>query len=309
MANNGASMDRFDAMRAFTRIVERRSFTKAADDLGLPRSSVTEAVKGLEARLGVRLLQRTTRHVSPTLDGEAYYRRCLDLISDLEDAEAGFTGVKPSGLVRIDVHGTQARQFLLPGLPRFLDAYPDIRLHISEAHHALDMVREGFDCMLRAGELRVDSALICRRLATLERGTFASPGYLSRFGIPETVDTLEAGGHRMVGFYAPDAPEVAPFDFLVNGRCRRLSLPSVLTVTGPETNVASACMGLGLIQVPRYRVAAELAAGRLVEVLPQFPPSALPVHVLYSHTRQLSPRLRVVIDWMADQFRSMAAPK
>ncbi len=309
MANNGASMDRFDAMRAFTRIVERRSFTKAADDLGLPRSSVTEAVKGLEARLGVRLLQRTTRHVSPTLDGEAYYRRCLDLISDLEDAEAGFTGVKPSGLVRIDVHGTQARQFLLPGLPRFLDAYPDIRLHISEAHHALDMVREGFDCMLRAGELRVDSALICRRLATLERGTFASPGYLSRFGIPETVDTLEADGHRMVGFYAPDAPEVAPFDFLVNGRCRRLSLPSVLTVTGPETNVASACMGLGLIQVPRYRVAAELAAGRLVEVLPQFPPSALPVHVLYSHTRQLSPRLRVVIDWMADQFRSMAAPK
>ena len=302
-------MDRFDAMRAFTRIVERRSFTKAADDLGLPRSSVTEAVKGLEARLGVRLLQRTTRHVSPTLDGEAYYRRCLDLISDLEDAEAGFTGVKPSGLVRIDVHGTQARHFLLPGLPRFLDAYPGIRLHIGEAHHALDMVREGFDCMLRAGELTVDSALIRRRLATLERGTFASPDYLSRFGIPETVDTLEADGHRMVGLYAPDAPEVAPFDFLVDGKPRRLSLPSVITVTGPETNVTSACMGLGLIQVPRYRVASELTAGKLIEVLPQFPPSALPVHALYSHTRQLSPRLRVVIDWMADQFRSMAAPK
>ena len=302
-------MDRFDAMRAFTRIVERRSFTKAADDLGLPRSSVTEAVKGLEARLGVRLLQRTTRHVSPTLDGEAYYRRCLDLISDLEDAEAAFTGVKPSGLVRIDVHGTQARHFLLPGLPRFLDAYPGIRLHIGEAHHALDMVREGFDCMLRAGELTVDSALIRRRLATLERGTFASPDYLSRFGIPETVDTLEADGHRMVGLYAPDAPEVAPFDFLVDGKPRRLSLPSVITVTGPETNVTSACMGLGLIQVPRYRVASELTAGKLVEVLPQFPPSALPVHALYSHTRQLSPRLRVVIDWMADQFRSMAAPK
>src|SRR5258707_9075436 len=92
---------------------------------GLPRSSVTDAVKGLEARLGIRLLQRSTRHVSPTLDGEAYYRRCVNLISDLEDAEAGFTGVKPSGLVRIDVHGTQARHFLLPGLPRFLDAYPD----------------------------------------------------------------------------------------------------------------------------------------------------------------------------------------
>ena len=298
-------MDRFDAMRAFTRIVERRSFTKAADDLGLPRSSVTDAVKGLEARLGVRLLQRTTRHVSPTLDGEAYYRRCVMLISDVEDAEAGFTGVKPSGLVRIDVHGTQARHFLLPGLPGFLAAYPDIHLHIGEAHQALDMVREGFDCMLRAGELTVDSALIRRRLATLDRGTFASPDYITRFGMPETVDALEAG-HRMVGFYAPDTPEVAPFNFMIDGKPRRVSLPSFITVTGPETNVASACVGLGLIQVPRYRAAAELAAGRLVEVLRQFPPSPLPVHVLYSHTRQLSPRLRVVIDWMAEQFKSKA---
>jgi DNA-binding transcriptional LysR family regulator len=299
-------MDRFDAMRVFTRIVERRSFTRAADDLDLPRSSVTDAVKGLEARLGVSLLQRSTRHVSPTLDGEAYYRRCVNLISDLEDAEAGFTGVKPSGLVRIDVHGTQARHFLLPGLPRFLDAYPDIRLHIGETHRALDMVREGFDCILRAGELTVDSALIRRRLATLERGTFASPAYVSRFGMPASVDALEADGHRMVGFYAPDAPEVVPFNFLVDGKSRRLSLPSFITVTGPETNVASACMGLGLIQVPRYRAATELASGKLVEVLPQFPPSPLPVHVLYSHTRQLSPRLRVVIGWMAEQYRSMA---
>ena len=177
-------MDRFDAMRVFIRIVERRSFTRAADDLGLPRSSVTDAVKGLEARLGVSLLQRSTRLVSPTLDGEAYYRRCVNLISDLEDAEAGFTGVKPSGLVRIDVHGTQARHFLLPGLPRFLEAYPDIRLHIGETHQALDMVREGFDCMLRAGELTVESALIRRRLATLERGTFASPTYITGSAYP-----------------------------------------------------------------------------------------------------------------------------
>jgi DNA-binding transcriptional LysR family regulator len=299
-------MDRFDAMRAFARIVERRSFTKAAEDLGLPRSSVTDAVKVLEARLGVRLLQRTTRQVSPTLDGEAYYRRCVSLIADLEDAEAGFTGAQPSGLVRIDVHGTQARHFLLPGLPRFLEAYPDIRLHIGEAHRPLDMIREGFDCMLRAGELTADSTLIRRRLATLERGTFASPSYVSRFGIPETLNALEADGHRMVGFYAPDTSEVAPFDFLVDGLYRRVTLPSVITVTGPETNVASACTGLGLIQVPRYRVSGELAAGKLIEVLTQFPPSVLPVNVLYSHTRQLSPRLRVVIDWMAEQFRSLA---
>src|SRR5271155_559445 len=176
-------MDRFDAMRVFARIVERRSFTQAADDLGLPRSSVTDAVKALEARLGVRLLQRTTRQVSPTLDGEAYYRRCVSLIADMEDAEGAFVGAKPSGLIRIDVHGTQARYFLLPGLPGFLQMYPGIRLHIGEAHQPLDMIREGFDCILRTGDLG-DSSLIQRRLATLERGTFASPGYLALFGAP-----------------------------------------------------------------------------------------------------------------------------
>ena len=271
--------------------------------LGLPRSSVTDAVKGLEARLGVRLLQRTTRHVSPTLEGEAYYRRCIDLISDLEDAEAGFTGVKPSGLVRIDVHGTQARHFLLPGLPRLLETYPNLRLHISEAHHALDMVREGFDCMLRAGELTTDTSLIRRRVATLQRGTFASPDYIRRFGLPRTLDELESGDHRMVGYYAPDAPEIAAFNFMADGKPRRMLLPTAITVTGPETNVASACLGLGLIQIPRYRAAADLASGVLVEVLADYPPAPLPVHVLYSHTRQLSPRLRVVIDWMVEQFR------
>src|ERR1700722_6138548 len=146
-------MDRFDAMRVFIRIVERRSFTQAADDLGLPRSSVTDAVQGLEMRLGVRLLQRTTRQVSPTLDGEAYYQRCVSLIADLEDAEGAFVGAKPSGLIRVDLHGTQARHFLLPGLPRFRELYPGIRLHFSETHEAMDLVREGFDCILRAGEL------------------------------------------------------------------------------------------------------------------------------------------------------------
>jgi DNA-binding transcriptional LysR family regulator len=293
-------MDRFDAMRVFTRIVERRSFTKAADDLGLPRSSVTDAVKGLEARLGARLLQRTTRQVSPTLDGEAYYQRCVSLIADMEDAEGVFVGVKPSGLVRVDVHGTQARHFLLPGLPRFRQQYPDIRLHFSEAHQPVDMIREGFDCILRAGELS-DSPLIKRRLATLERGTFASPDYLDRLGTPRSADDLE--GHEMVGLLSPDSADVIPLAFQVGGKVRRVTLPAMLTVTGPETNVASACLALGLIQVPRYRVISELAGGALVEVLAEFLPPPLPVHVLYSHTRQVSPRLRVFIDWMAEQFR------
>src|SRR5580693_1427698 len=289
-------MDRFDAMRVFARIVERRSFTQAADDLGLPRSSVTDAVKGLEARLGVRLLQRTTRQVSPTLDGEAYYRRCVNLIADMEDAEGAFVGARPSGLVRVDINGTQARHFLLPGLPRFRQLYPDIRLHLSEVDQPVDMIREGLDCIVRAGDLS-DSPLIKRRLATLDRGTFASPDYLSRFNTPRTPDDLE--GHERVGLLSPDTTEIMPLVFCATGKVRQVTLPSMVTVTGPETNVACACAGLGLIQAPRYRVASELVGGALVEVLPDFPPTPLPVHVLYSQTRHLLPRLRVFIDWMA----------
>ena len=293
-------MDRFDAMRVFTRIVERRSFTQAADDLGLPRSSVTDAVKGLEARLGVRLLQRTTRQVSPTLDGEAYYQRCINLIADLEEAEGAFAGAKPSGLIRVDVHGTQARHFLLPGLPDFLSDYPGIRLHLSETHQPLDMIREGFDCILRVGDL-ADSPLIRRRLALVERGTFASPAYLARFGTPRTPDQLE--GHQMIGLISQETSEVTPFAFQDAGEVRQLILPSTLNVTGPETNIAAACTGLGLIQVPRYRVERELAAGVLVEILPDFPPTPLPVYILYAHTRQLAPRLRVFIDWVVERYR------
>jgi DNA-binding transcriptional LysR family regulator len=296
-------MDRFDAMRVFTRIVERRSFTKAAEDLGLPRSSVTDAVQGLEARLGVRLLQRTTRQVSPTLDGEAYYQRCISLIADLEDAEGAFVGAKPSGLIRVDVHGTQARHFLLPGLPRFREKYPDIRLHFGEAHQPVDLIREGFDCILRAGELS-DSSLIRRKLATLERGTFASPDYLKRMGTPKTPDDLD--GHEMIGLLAPDSTEIIPLAFQVNGKVQRITLPAMMTVTGPETNVAAACLGLGMIQVPRYRAIPELANGSLVEILADFRPTSLPVHALYSHKHQLSPRLRVFIDWVAQQFRDQA---
>src|SRR6202048_1475380 len=240
-------MDKLETMRLFTRIVERRRFTLAAQDLELPRSTATEAMKGLEARLGVRLLQRTTRQVAPTLDGEAYYRRCVTIIADMEDAEGAFVGAKPSGLVRVDVHGTQARYFLLPGLPRFRQQYPDIRLHFSEAHQPLDMIREGFDCILRAGELS-DSPLIKRRLALHERGTFGSPDYLGRFGTPQTPDDL--AGHEMVGLLSSDSGDIVPLVFGAGGNARQVQLPTMVMVTGPETNVAWACLGLGLVQAP-----------------------------------------------------------
>lgn len=292
-------MDRIDAMRLFTRIVERRSFSLAAQDFGLPRSSVSETVKQLEARLGVRLLQRTTRQVGPTLDGEAYYRRCLAILAEIEEAEGAFTGARPKGLLRVDVHGTLARHFMLPGLPRFLAAYPELTLHIGEGDRLVDAIREGADCVLRVG-LPQDSTMIGRKIADLDQATLANPNYLEQFGMPAHPGALE--GHRMVGFVSSASGALLPMDFRIDGVRREVMLPATVTVTAAETMVAAARQGLGLIQVPRYHVAADLAAGSLVEVLADFPPDLLPVHVLYPHSRQLSPRVRVFIDWLAGEF-------
>ncbi|SDR46003.1 transcriptional regulator, LysR family [Rhizobiales bacterium GAS113] len=297
LANN--QMDRFDAMRVFTRVVERRSFTLAAGDLGLPRSTVTDAVKQLETRLGVQLLQRTTRHVSPTLDGEAYHRRCLSLISDLEDAEGAFGGAKPKGLLRVEVQGTLARHFLLPGLPGFFAEYPDIELNMSESDRWIDLIREGVDCVLRFGSLP-DSDMVARRLVMLERLTCAAPGYLDRFGVPTDAGALD--GHRMVGLRSLTTGNLRPMEFMVGGTSRTVTLPVTISVTGPESYLATARLGLGLVQVPRFHAAIDLERGTLVHVLPDCPPSPTPVSLLYPRNRQLSPRVRVFINWLVRAF-------
>jgi DNA-binding transcriptional LysR family regulator len=297
--NEQIKMDRFDTMRVFTRVMERRSFTLAADDLGLPRSTVTDAVKQIEARLGVRLLERTTRHVSPTLDGEAYHRRCVSLIADLEDAEAAFGGAKPKGLLRVDVHGTLARHFVLPRLTEFLTEYPEIEIYMSEGDRLVDLIREGIDCVLRVGDLK-DSDMIARRVAMLEEVTCGAPGYLDRRGMPLSIDALE--GHSMVGFHSSATGALLPFEFTVDGVLRRITLPATVSVNAAESFVAAARLGLGLIQVPRYHVEDDLKRGTLVEVLANHPPALTPVSLLYPRNRQLSPRVRVFIDWLMRAF-------
>ena len=296
-------MDRFDTMRLFVRVVERRSFTLAAQDLGVPRSTATEVVKQLETRLRVRLLQRTTRHVAPTLDGDAYYHHCVRVVAEVEEGEAAFSGSKPRGVLRIDVHGTLARHFVMPGLPGFLAQYPDLRLFIGEGDRLVDLVKEGVDCVLRVGEL-ANSNMVARRVGMLEEGTFVSPGYIDRYGEPRTVEDLEP--HRMVGFVSSATGQVIPLEFTVGGALRNLLPTVVVSVTAAETMVSAAKLGLGMIQVPRYHVAADLEAGRLVEVLKEFRPSSTPVSLLYPHGRQLSARVRVFIDWLTQEFAARA---
>ncbi len=292
-------MDRFDAMRVYSRVVERRSFTAAAEDTGLPRSTVTDAVKQLEARLGVQLLQRTTRHVSPTLDGEAYYQRCLSILADIEDAEGAFAGAKPKGMLRVDVHGTLARHFVLPSLPSFLETYPDIEFYMSEGDRLVDLVREGIDCVLRVG-IPQDSDMIARRVAMLEEMTLASPEYLARHGMPEHPDRLD--GHRMVGFRSSATGALMPLEFIVDGKVREITIPATISVNAAESLHAAARCGLGIIQVPRYHAERYLASGELVQILKDYPLTETPVSLLYPRNRQLSPRVRVFIDWLVKIF-------
>jgi len=287
-------------MRIFGRVVERKSFTLAAEDLGLPRSTVTDAVKQLEARLGVRLLQRTTRHVSSTLDGEAYYQRCLTILDDVEDAEGAFSGMTPKGLLRVDVHGTLSRHFVLPNLPAFLSSYPSIELYITEGDRFVDLVREGIDCVLRVGEPQnVD--MVARRVATLNEVTCASKAYIEKYGLPETVDSL--AGHVMVGFKSSATGALIPLEFQVENKVLYQQLPTIVSVNAAESFIAAAKLGLGLIQIPRYHAQRELDEGSLVEVLPAHPPTPTPVYLLYPRNRQLSLRVRVFIDWLAGVFR------
>ena len=292
-------MDRFQEMQVFVRIAERGSFTLAAEDLQLPRATVSNLIQRLESRLGVRLLERTTRTVRTTPDGDAYRQRCLRLLADLDEADGLFRQAAPKGLLRVNLQGTLARRFVVPALPTFLSQYPQLELQIGEDDRLVDLVREGVDCVLRAGQLR-DSSLVAKRVARLRQVTCASPAYLQRFGVPDSLSALE--GHRAVNFVSSATGQPLPMEFMVNGELRNVPLPGAVSVTGADVYAGAALAGLGLVQVPRYRVAEELARGQLHEVLPDMPVPDLPVSVLYPQNRQLSVRVRVFVQWIAELF-------
>jgi DNA-binding transcriptional LysR family regulator len=202
-------------------------------------------------------------------------------------------------MLRVDVQGTLARHFLMPGLPAFFARYPGIELSMSESDRWVDPVQEGFDCVLRFGNL-TDSGLVARRLGMLQRLTCAAPDYLERFGTPAGIDALE--GHRIVGIRSLTTGAVRPLDFTVDGELQQRELPAVFSVTGPESYLAGLRLGLGIAQVPYFHVQNDLTSGALVEILRDFPPEEIPVSLLYPRSRQLSLRLRVFLDWAAKEF-------
>lgn len=290
-------MDRFNAMRVFTRIVELGGFAKAADSLQLPRASVTILIKQLEAHLGVQLLQRTTRHVSPTLDGAAYYQRCVQLLTDLEETEAVFSTRRqnPRGTLSIDMPSGIGSLIVIPALPTFTALYPQIELEIGLNDRPVDLIREGVDCVLRGGPV-LDESLVARPLAMMEQLTLASPAYLERMGTPTCLEQL--AGHQMVEYVSSASGKRFGLEFLLGSELHPINLPKVVAVNSSAGYFAACEAGYGLIQAPRYHALRQLAEGALVQVLPDVAVPKMALTALYPPHRQLSQRVRVFVDWL-----------
>ena len=284
-------------MRVFTRIVELGGFAKAADSLQLPRASVTILIKQLEAHLGVQLLQRTTRHVSPTLDGAAYYQRCVQLLTDLEETEAVFSTRRqnPRGTLSIDMPSGIGSLIVIPALPTFTALYPQIELEIGLNDRPVDLIREGVDCVLRGGPA-LDESLVARPLAMMEQLTLASPAYLERMGTPTCLEQL--AGHQMVEYVSSASGKRFGLEFLLGSELRPINLAKVVAVNSSAGYFAACEAGYGLIQAPRYHALRQLAEGTLVQVLADVAVPKMALTALYPPHRQLSQRVRVFVDWL-----------
>jgi DNA-binding transcriptional LysR family regulator len=303
-------MNPLERLQVFHRVAELASFTQAALSLGLPKASASSAVQQLEGQLGTRLLHRTTRRVQLTQDGQAFYERSKDVLADMEELQQMFAqqpgAAGLSGRVRVDMGTGIARSFVIPRLPELLQAHPLLALEISSTERRVDLVREGFDCVLRVGNV-VDASLIARPLGLLRMVNCASPAYLARHGVPTSLADLAdpEQGHRLVHFVSILGAKPGGFDYVDEaGQPRSLSLPGSVTVNNADAYQAACLAGLGLIQVPVTGVRDALVrdalhSGALVEVLPQHPAPAMPINLLYANRRNLSRRVRLVMDWLA----------
>ncbi|PWC17785.1 LysR family transcriptional regulator [Brenneria corticis] len=294
-------MDQIQAMRIFVRIAELGSFSRAAEMLSLPRATVSHAVKRLESRLGVRLLQRTTRQVQITAEGQIYYQRCIQLLAEIEETNALFTQQRhqPAGNVRVDMPHSLAREVVIPALSEFYQRYPRITLSLSANDSAINVLREGVDCVLRAWRIEDDS-LATHHLPALPQATCASAGYLAEFGMPRSLDDLTA--HQAVGYFSLRTGRRYPLEFMLKGECVTSMLPGKLEVNGADAYVAACRAGFGLIQAPRHSLQRWLDSGELVEILKDTPPPDMPLYVMYPPGRFLAPRIRVFIEWLNERF-------
>lgn len=295
-------MDQIQAIRIFVRVVEAGTFTRAADSLGLPKGTVTKQIQALEARLRVKLLNRTTRRVTVTPDGAAYFERTARLLNDFDDIEAGMTNAhaNPTGRLRIDV-GTQiARYVILPALAEFMDRYPDIQVDLGVSDRVIDLITDNVDCVIRGGAL-TDQSLVARRIGILPFVTVASPAYLKRYGMPQHPNDIEKR-HHLVAFFSGSTRRPYPHEFHKGDEVIDLLGPYRVSVNDGNAHLAAVLGGFGISQCVRLEVEPHLTNGELVEVLPDWHCPPLPMHVVYPPNRHLSAKVRAFVDWAADLF-------
>lgn len=290
-------MDRIDLLKVFLRVAETGSFTRAADRLALPRATISTAVQQLEARLGSRLLHRTTRRVGLTPDGEVLLEQARALVADMDDVEQQFLPAHSpvGGRLKVDVPSRIARRLIAPALPAFFERYPAIELELGSSDRAVDLVLEGIDCALRVGPL-ANSSLVARPLGHFTLINCASPAYLARHGTP--LATADLPEHTAVNYASPTSGRAAPWEWRHDGETMTLRMRSQVGANNAETYIACALAGLGLIQIPAYDVREHLAAGELVEVLPEARAEPLPVQLVYPHRRNLSRRVQAFAGWL-----------
>ncbi|RMH86468.1 LysR family transcriptional regulator [Pseudomonas sp. AOB-7] len=294
-------MDRFDAMQAFVRVVEAGSFTKAATTLHMSKTSVTQLVQQLEARLRVRLLNRTTRRVAVTADGAAYYERAVRLLADMDDAETSLSSAAalPRGRLRVDVPSPLARMILVPALPDFYARYPDIQLDMGVSDRVVDLIGDKVDCVVRGGKI-ADQSLIARHVGDLQLGVYAAPSYLQRAGTPSHPRELEDSHHRIVGFLWARAGKPLPYAMQCGDESLKVQGRYVLAVDDGNAYLAAGLAGLGILWLPDYMAKAHRRRGELVPLLEHWRLEPMPLYLAFPPNRHVSAKLRVFIDWVVE---------
>lgn len=294
-------MDRFDAMQAFARVVEAGSFTKAADTLHMSKTTVTQLVQQLEARLRVKLLNRTTRKVNVTADGAVYYERVLQLLADMDDAETSLSSAAtlPRGRLRVDVPSPLASMILVPALPAFYARYPDIQIDMGVSDRIVDMIDENVDCVVRGGEL-TDQSLMARRVGDLPLGVFAAPSYLARVGMPVHPQDLENSHHRIVGFLWARTGKPVPYAMRKHLESLQIKGRYALAVDDGNAYLAAGLAGLGVLWLPTYMSQAFVDRGELVPLFEDWSLDPMPLYVAFPPNRHISLKLRVFIEWVAE---------
>jgi DNA-binding transcriptional LysR family regulator len=296
-------MDRLLAMQAFVRVVESGTFVKAADSMHLPKPTVTRLIQGLEAHLRTQLLHRTTRRVTVTPDGAAYYDRALRVLGDIEELESDLShaNANPHGRLRVGVGSAVGLQLLIPALPDFVARYPQIQIDLAVSDRPVDLVAENVDCVLRGGEI-ADPSLVARRIGELPAIVCATPGYLKRHGTPRHPLDLERDGHTLVNRRSPGTGRALAFEFSKDGEQLTIHGRHAVSVDDSNANIAAGLAGLGIVRTTTLMAQSYIDAGLLAPLLNDWRVPAVPMHVVYPPNRQLGARVRAFIDWVAELF-------